>query len=74
MMTVRERYQSDPMFHAIVDMLLQELQRSQFTPTELREAVILAATIHESQTVRPPCMLTRGQYRELGIDPEERRR
>ena len=69
MMTAKERYREDPVFHAIVDMLRQELRRSEFTPTELREAVILAATIHESETVRP-IALTRGEFRSLGIDPE----
>ncbi len=71
MMTAKERYMSDPTFHAIVDMLRQELRRSQFTPTELREAVILAATIHESETVQPLFRLTRGEARTLGIDPED---
>lgn len=52
MMTAKERYREDPVFHAIVDMLRREMQRGDFTPTELREAVILAATIHEPETVR----------------------
>ncbi len=46
MMTAKERYREDPVFHAIVDMLRRELRRSEFTPTELREAVILAASDH----------------------------
>ncbi len=71
MMTAKERYREDPVFHAIVDMLLRELRRSQFTPTELREAVMLAAIIHESETVQPLFRLTRGEARTLGIDPED---
>lgn len=47
-----ERYHRDPLFHALVSTLRQELRRGNFTPTELREAVILAATIHESETLR----------------------
>lgn len=46
------RYLRDPEFHALVHLLLQALERCDYTPTELREAVILAATIHEQHRVR----------------------
>lgn len=51
-LTPEERYQRDPIFHALVECLLAELIRADFTPTELREAVILAATIHELRIAR----------------------
>lgn len=44
---VRDRYRRDPWFRTIVDTLLALLRRGEYTPTELREALILALTIHE---------------------------
>ena len=72
MMTPQERYMQDPVFHALVQTLRSELAKGAWTPTELREAVMLAATAHEAETVRP-MILTRGEARTLGLDPEERR-
>ena len=47
MKTVEERYQSDPMFRTLVDTVYNMIDKAQFTPSELREAVILAATKYE---------------------------
>lgn len=47
------RYMKDGMFRAVVDMLRASLKEYTFTPTELREAVILAATMHDAQTIKP---------------------
>ncbi len=43
------RYQRDPMFAALVNMLESSLHTADFTPTELREAVMLAAIRYESR-------------------------
>jgi hypothetical protein len=51
-----DRYQRDPVFHALVDLLssmLEENAMHQWTPTELREAVMLAACMYEYRHVRP---------------------
>lgn len=56
MMTPEERYMRDPVFHRLVDMLeayLEENAMRQWTPTELREAVMLAACRYEYRHVRP---------------------
>lgn len=53
MKTPAERYRQDPYFYNIVNLLRAELARGDFTPSELREAVILAATMHEMEHVRP---------------------
>jgi len=50
------RYQRDATFHTVVDMLRAALERYDFTPTELREAVILAASMHEMGIIRPLVM------------------
>lgn len=47
------RYQTDPVFHVLVDTLRSFLAQHQFTPSELREAAMLAAAIHEAETIRP---------------------
>lgn len=52
MMTPEERYRRDPEFKALVDYAYQTIERAQFTPTELREAVILAATMYAMR--QPP--------------------
>jgi hypothetical protein len=41
----RERYLRDAEFHALVDQMRIFIRNCQYTPTELREAAILAATI-----------------------------
>jgi hypothetical protein len=52
MLTPQERYHRDPQFHHLVDTLFQQIIVSNFTPTELREAVMLAAIKYENQTIR----------------------
>lgn len=46
------RYQHDPAFKGLVDVLQHFIQRAQFTPTEVREAALLACIHYESYTVR----------------------
>jgi hypothetical protein len=51
--SVEERYLNDPVFHAMVDMFEGFLmQHTDITPTELREAAMLAAMKVEMRTVR----------------------
>lgn len=49
---VRERYENDPVFHRYVDMMRMAIQELHLTPSELREAAMLAAIIEEER--RPP--------------------
>lgn len=53
MMLPSERYKHDPVFRGLVNTLRSLLVRSDFTPSELREAVLLAATMYETETIRP---------------------
>jgi hypothetical protein len=53
MMTPAEQYKYDPKFRQIVDILRNELMCYEFTPAELRQAVILAATMHADQNIKP---------------------
>lgn len=48
----QERYLRDPQYNALVDMFYHQLLSGGYTPTELREAVILAATKFEMYHTR----------------------
>lgn len=50
--SVRERYLTDAAFHHLVDTMLAAIKGGVYTPSEVREAAILAQVIHESETVR----------------------
>jgi hypothetical protein len=52
-MDIRERYQTDSHFHAMVDMMLAAIKQARFTPTEIREAAMLAQIIYEERHPRP---------------------
>ena len=51
-MKVMERYHEDPAFHSLVDTLTSILLEGRYTPTEVREAAMLAQLKYESMT--PP--------------------
>jgi len=50
---VAERYRRDPQFSVVVDAMRAFLRRYTLTPVELREAAMLAASLHEAETIRP---------------------
>lgn len=50
-MNATERYKSDPHYHAIVSTFYKMIAEGKFTPSELREASILAATMYEMDHV-----------------------
>lgn len=52
MKTPKEKYMNDPEYHQIVQMLENFIERAQFTPSELREAVVLACINYEMRHVR----------------------
>ena len=47
MKTPAGRYQTDVEFKALVDLLESFIHKAKYTPSELREAVILAAIMYE---------------------------
>jgi uracil phosphoribosyltransferase len=49
----RERYWTDSFFHTVVKQLYFLLRDAQTTPTELREAVMLAQQMVEEECTRP---------------------
>ena len=52
-LTPADRYLRDPEFHSLVEMIYAMIVKTQFTPTELREAVMFAAVLYESMNILP---------------------
>lgn len=53
MIDAKERYRSDPLFARVVDSLRLLLREHQMTPSELREALMLAAYCEEVENPSP---------------------
>ena len=52
MQSPREKYMNDPEYHSLVVMLEQFIETARFTPSELREAAVLACINYEMRHVR----------------------
>lgn len=53
-LTPEERYQRDPAFHVLVDMLRSAIVQATYTPTEIREAAMLACILVEMERPHRP--------------------
>ena len=51
--TPRERCHNDSQFRMLVDMMVAHIMQCQYTPSEMREAAVLASIICENQRIRP---------------------
>ena len=51
-MTPQEKYENDPEFHMMVDFLEHQIIKAQYSPSELREMVILACIHYESHHIK----------------------
>jgi hypothetical protein len=49
MKTPRDRYNNDAQFSTLVDMMVNHIINAHFTPSEMREAAIMASIIYESK-------------------------
>lgn len=52
MKSPREKYMNDPEYHRLVELLESFIDRARFTPSELREAAVLASINYEMRHVR----------------------
>lgn len=52
-MKIWDRYRQDPLFGRIVDQMISTLLDGQVTPTEMREAAMLAQIKYEDMQPRP---------------------
>lgn len=53
MTSIYDRYNNDSMFRVMVDTLVNAIERGQLTPTEAREAAMLAQIMFEDRNPRP---------------------
>ncbi len=67
MMSPCDRYQYDQMFRHLVDSLYAVIEDAKYTPTEIREAAMLAQTMYEEKHIR-----TRVYIMEPGMAARER--
>jgi hypothetical protein len=51
--TIRKRYEDDPAFRHLVDMLYMVIEKGDYTPSEIREAAMLAQIKYEDRNPRP---------------------
>lgn len=68
MLSPEEAYKYDNTFRHIVDIMRAELSVYQITPAELRQAALLAATMHEMERVRPLLILHDSIYMKVPMD------
>ena len=52
MKTPRDKYLNDPEYHNLVNMLESFIEQARFTPSELREACVLASVNYEMRHIR----------------------
>lgn len=52
MKSPKDKYMNDPEYHHLVDMLEQLIHQARFTPSELREACVLASINYEMKHIR----------------------
>lgn len=52
MKTPREKYMNDPEYHNLVNMLESFIERAHFSPSEMREACVLACINYEMRHIR----------------------
>ena len=55
------RYDRDPQFRTLVDVLTDAIARCDYTPTEVREAAMLAAIRYETLYARPRYLMGAGE-------------
>jgi hypothetical protein len=55
--SVRERYQTDPLFKNLVQSMLHFVHTGQYTPSELREAATLASIIYMETYGQPQVLI-----------------
>jgi hypothetical protein len=53
-MSGMDRYNEDPTFHVLVDMIYAEYERLRYTPSEIRDAAMVAAIRFEMMHIREP--------------------
>jgi len=53
MKSPRERYHNDLMFHQLVDLMTSHIMQAKYTPSEMRDAALLASILYEEMNLIP---------------------
>lgn len=67
MKTPREKCMGDPEYHRLVCLLEGFVEQARFTPSELREAAVLACINYEMRHVREHSMMDPKVLEALGV-------
>ena len=67
MNTPEDRYKTDPAYRTLVDLIESQLERAQFSPSEVRECAVMACIHYEMRQAHAPMMpqRVRGALEEL---------
>lgn len=65
MITPQEKYLTDPDYKMLVDWMVGHIEKCNYTPSEMREASILASIKHEQMQVRPNIRLIKDCFEIL---------
>ena len=57
--SVRDRYEQDHAFRTLVDTLWACIERAEYTPSEIRQAAMLAQILYEERRPPKPIIFTR---------------
>jgi len=70
-----ERYRRDPVFAMLVNTIYMMLKKAEFSPTEVREAAMLAQIKYEQDNPKPIVfsepLLSEPLLREMGMMPDK---
>jgi Cdc6-like AAA superfamily ATPase len=65
MKSIKERYDTDNMFRSFVDHMVHAIEIHSFTPTEMREAALMASIIYDAIHIRNYGFETKEVYEHL---------
>ena len=65
--TPRDRYRNDNNFKALVDTMWAHIERCEFTPSEMREAAILASILYQEHNVHRVMLISKEEAEALNV-------
>lgn len=71
MKTPKEKYQNDPQYKQLVDIMVSEIEKCNFTPSEMREASVFASIVYMQQYLGTPFIYKHKEVIDFldGIEP-----
>lgn len=67
MMSSTEKYHTDNAFRQLVDLMEAHIHQNNYTPSEMREAAMVASINYESKRIRPMTFVTEDLERALQL-------